>query len=100
MSIATGIWRSGRIDLLSPPPSEWSDGDELSVLHSGHRLGIDIRDDSPEAVAAWVAWYDALDASIGKTSFPEELERLLSEEKAAELAAWEVNGHRIETVFP
>lgn len=100
MSMATGIWREGRIELRTPPPADWSEGVEVSIVRSKAPIEIDIRDEGPDALAAWIAWYDELDRTIGPSTFPDELERHLQREKTEELAAWDESCRRIEAVMP
>ena len=99
MTIITGIFRNGRVELDGPVP-DWAEGSTVNVTKPETAADtIDITGDSPEAIAAWIAWYDKLHASIGDSTFPEELDRALAEAKAEELANWESN-NQDGAIFP
>ena len=100
MSIATGIWRAGRIELQTPPPSDWSDGDEVTIVHSDNPAAADILGEGPEAAAAWLAYLEELDKSTCNSTFPDEFEQFLKQNKTEELAAWDEMWRRIDSVIP
>ena len=100
MSIATGIWRAGRIELQTPPPSDWNDGDEVSVVRTTRQADIDITGDSAEAIAAWKSWYQELHCGIGDSTFPEEMEQFLKQDKAEELAKWDQYCRKLDEMCP
>lgn len=100
MTTITGIFRNGRIELDGPPP-DWADGSAVTVAKPD-RIDeqIDITGDSPEAIAAWIAHFDELHSSVADSTFPEELERILAEDKVEELARWEEEHRRQQDIFP
>ncbi len=60
MTTITGIYRNGRVEFADPVPT-WADGSPVAVSEPETApSGIDITCDSPEAIAAWIAWYDEL----------------------------------------
>ncbi len=99
MTAIAGIFRNGRVELVGPIP-DWADGTAVTVMHPEPTDEIDITGDSPEAIAAWIAWYDRLHKSNEDSTFPEELERNLAESKVEQLKSWEEHGKRIEGLFP
>ena len=99
MNTIAGIFRNGRVELVGPIP-DWADGTAVTVTQPEPTDEIDITGDSPEAIAAWVAWYDELHKSNKDSTFPEELERILAESKVEQLKSWEAHGKRIEGLFP
>jgi hypothetical protein len=73
--------KAGRLELDAPP--DWPDGTEVIVqpVQRADTFGIREDDwpDTPEAVAAWLKWYDSL----------EPLEFTDQEQAAHEAARWE-----------
>lgn len=100
MTTITGIFRGGRVELDGPPP-DWEDGSRVTVAKPQAAVeAIDITGDSPEAIAAWIVHFDELHASVEGSAFPDELERILAESKAQELARWDEHGRRSEGLCP
>lgn len=99
MSAVTGTFRDGKIELHGPPPADWVEGTEVSVSPRETAGEIDLTGDSPEAIAAWIKWYDDLHASGIGSSFAEELEAILAEDKKEELARWDEDSKRIDGIF-
>jgi TusA-related sulfurtransferase len=100
MTSATGHFRNGVIELDGPPPEEWVDGAEVSVSMDVPTNGeIDITGDCPEAITAWLKWYDQLHIETKDSSFHEELEHILKENKEQELVRWEEYTSKIERMF-
>jgi hypothetical protein len=85
MSAVTGTFRGGKIELHGPPPADWVDGTQVSVEPTPTTGEIDLTGDSPEAIAAWIKWYDDLHKSGIGAAFAEELETILAEDKRQEL---------------
>ena len=99
MTTITGIFRNGRVELDGPVP-DWAEGSTVTVTKPETAADdIDITGDSPEAIAAWIAWFDKLHASLGESTFPEELDRILADAKAEELADWDSSNQR-GAIFP
>ena len=83
MSTITGIFRSGRVELDGPPP-DWAEGSPVTVAKPDQAEGeIDITGDSPEAIAAWMAWYDEFLELPRSEAAADELELILGQRKAA-----------------
>lgn len=99
MSAITGTYRDGKIELHGPPPPDWVEGGEVSVEMKPPAGEIDITGDSPEAIAAWLKWYDEFTATTSDSTFPEELEAFLAERKKEELAKWDAWCKRIDGLF-
>jgi hypothetical protein len=99
MSAVTGTFRNGRIELHGPPPADWVDGTEVSVDVTSPAGEIDLTGDSPEAIAAWVEAMAEVHKLTAGSTFPEELEAILAEDKRQELARWEEESKRAEGVF-
>ncbi len=98
MSVISGTFRGGKIELHGPPPPDWVDGGEVSVEMTPADE-IDLTGDSPEAIAAWIKWYDEFTATTQDSTFPEELEVFLAERKKEELAKWGAWCKRIDGLF-
>jgi len=99
MSAITGTFRNGKIELHGPPPTDWVDGTEVSVSPREPAGEIDITGDSPEAIAAWIKAMEELHKLTAESTFAEELEAVLAEDKRQELARWEEESKRAEGVF-
>jgi len=75
MTTVNGIYRNCRVE-FDDPILAWADGSAAAVTKPETALsGIDITGDSPEAVAARIAWYDDLHKAAAGSTFPDELER-------------------------
>ncbi|HEV3143247.1 MAG TPA: hypothetical protein VGZ47_05110 [Gemmataceae bacterium] len=63
MSTVRGIYRNGKIEIITPV--DWPDGCEVLAEPASPEdsLGIGEEDwsDSPEAIEAWLKWYDSLE---------------------------------------
>ena len=99
MSAITGTFRNGKIELHGPPPADWVDGTEVSVEMTPSTGEIDLTGDSPEAIAAWIKWMEDLHTMTAGSTFPEELEAFLAEQKKEELAQWDKMCKRIDGLF-
>jgi hypothetical protein len=99
MSAITGTFRNGKIELHGPPPPDWVEGTEVSGELTPTTGEIDLTGDSPEAIAAWIKWYDDLHKSGIGSSFAEEVGAVLAEQKEEELAGWDEYCKRIDGIF-
>ena len=81
MSAGTGTFRGGKIELHGPPPADWVDGTEVTGELTPATEEVDITGDSPEAIAAWIKWYDDLHQSAVGSKFAEEVEAFVLEAK-------------------
>lgn len=99
MSAIDGTFRNGKIELHGPPPADWVDGAEVSVSPVATPGEIDITGDSPEAIAAWLKWYDEFLRLPRSAEAGDELQRILDERKAENKAMWEQHVKRAEGLF-
>ncbi len=145
MSIVSGTFRGGKIELHGPPPDDWVEGTEVSVsavptpgeidfslpvppdnqprethlgsddvsyclppdsqlwsklaAHERPAGEIDLTGDSPEAIAAWIKWYDDLHKSGIGSPFAEELAAVLAVDKKEELAMWDEHNKKLDGLF-
>ena len=97
MSTIAGIFRNGRVELVGPIP-DWADGTAVTVTQP--EPTDEITGDSPEAITAWIAWYDRLLAMPKSQAAGEEMQQILDTRKAEQKAMWDVHGKRIEGLFP
>ncbi len=70
MSTIAGIFRNGRVELVGPIP-DWS---AVTVTQ-------------PEAIAAWIGWYDRLLAMPKSQAAGEEMQQILDTRKAEQKAS-------------
>ena len=102
MTTIKAIIRNGQIQV--DEPIDLPDGTELTIPIPELDSTLGIREekcsDTPEAIEAWIRWYDTLEP----LSFtPEERaarESARREEKRHELAQWEKRSRLIEEHFP
>ena len=100
MSTITGKFRNGGIVLDGPMP-DWVEESEVIVQKpDSANDAIDINGDSPEAIAAWIAWYDDLLALPKYEEAAEELDRILAARKVEQKELWNEQNRRIEGLFP
>jgi hypothetical protein len=100
MHTTTGRVHNGHIELDAPLPGRWPEGSRVSLtIADTPEEVLDITGDSPEAIAAWIAYYDTLHAQLAGSTFPEQLERILADAKAEELATREAYDRKIEGLF-
>ena len=101
MTTIKAIIRNGRIEVDSP--IDLPDGTELTipipVLPPAPGSGAEDGSDTPEAIEAWIRWYDSLEP----LSFtPEERaawDAARLEQKQYELAQWEKRSQSLEGHF-
>jgi hypothetical protein len=102
MATIKAIIRNGRIEVAEP--IDLPDGTELTIPLPGRAEILGIREedgsDNPEAIAAWLAWYDALEPLDFSSEERVAREAARREEKQVELAQWEKRSQLIEKHFP
>ncbi len=95
------IIRNGRIELDAP--IDLPDGTELTISLPTLPLPPGIRDeddsDTPEAIEAWIRWYDALEPLDFSPAERSAWEAARREQKQYELAEWEKRSQSIEDHF-
>jgi hypothetical protein len=99
MSTLRGKVIGGKIEL--PAPADWPEGMEVEVRPIGEQIGLGEEDwpETPEEIAAWLAWYDSLEPLI---LTPEDLAAWEAARKAQrdyELATWEERSRKLEKLF-
>jgi hypothetical protein len=66
MSAIKGIYKDGRVVLETP--ADWPEGTEVMVHPVGSEDLLGVREEdwpeTPEAIAAWLKWYDSLEPLI------------------------------------
>ena len=62
-------------------------------------LSDDGWDDSPEGIAAWVAWADALEPLGLSPEQEEQIRQARADQRAFELATWDARATKIEKLF-
>jgi hypothetical protein len=95
------IVRNGRIEV--DEPIDLPDGTQLTIpIPESPGLGVSDKDwsDSPEAIEAWIRWYDALEPVEFTPSERAARETARREQKEFELAQWERRSKQIEERFP
>jgi hypothetical protein len=102
MKAMTATWTNGRI--LPDAPADWPEGCRLLVepLQQGQLLGVpdDESADTPEAIEAWLRWYDALEPLEFAPDERAAWEKAREEDKRLELQQWEQSSKRVEGIFP
>ena len=102
MNTIKAIVRKGRLEV--DEPIDLPDGTELTIPipFQPETLGTREEDwsDSPEAVDAWLRWYDTLEPLEFTPEERAAWEAARKEEKELELAGWEKRSRRIEGLFP
>jgi len=87
--------RNGRIELDEPLPADWPDGTSITVGKAdADDDDLDITGDSPEAIAAWLAWHTEFQALPRNEDLGLEMEQILNERrkegKAQVAARWKL----------
>ena|SRR5437870_2832653 len=102
MTTIKAIVRNGRIEvdnLIDLP-----DGTELTIPipDSAGTSGLadEDRSESPEAIAEWMRWYDALEPLVFTAEERAAWQAARKEQKEFELAQWQKRSQRIEDRFP
>ena len=100
ITTVTGKYRNGGIVLDGPTP-DWDEDCEVIVQNPNVANGeIDITGESPDAIAAWLAWYEELRAEPKSEEAIVELEQILSARKVELQELWKEQGRRVEGFFP
>jgi hypothetical protein len=101
MTTIKAIVRNGRIEV--DEPINLPDGTELTIPipDLASNLGSeDIEEsDTPEAIEAWIRWYDSLEPLEISTAEGAAWEVTRQEDKQSELAHWEMRSKQIEGHF-
>ena len=92
MSTITGKLRNGGIVLDGPLPDWVEESDVIVQKPDTATDAIDINGDSPEAIAAWIAWYDDFLALPKSEGAADELEMILDTRKAEQKELWKGQG--------
>jgi hypothetical protein len=102
MTTIKAIIRSGRIEV--DQPINLPDGTELTIALPDAPATVDLRAeegaDAPEAIAAWLRWYDALEPLEFTSAERAAWEAARQEQKDFELTQWEKRSQQIEGLFP
>lgn len=102
MTPIKGIIQHGQVVL--PRPAELADGTEVNVVpipNPSEKLGIGEEEwsDTPEAIEAWIRWYDSLEPLEFTPEERADWDAARREQKQFELAQWEQRSKRIEGLF-
>jgi hypothetical protein len=89
MHVLSAHIRNGRIELDGPLPPNWSEGQRVSLTITEPTEPLDITGDSPEAIAAWLKWYEEFRALPRDEAAAEEMDKILISRKAELKAQWE-----------
>jgi len=102
MTTIKAIVRNGRIEV--DKPIDLPDGTELTIPIPDPLECPGIRDedwsDTPEAIEAWIRWYDSLEPVEFTPAERSAWEAARREQKELELAQWDKRSKLIEDLFP
>jgi hypothetical protein len=102
MTTIKAIVRSGRLEV--DEPINLPDGTELTIALPDPpkmiELGAEEGSDTPEAIEAWLRWYDALEPLEFTPAERAACEAARQEQKDFELAQWDKRSQQIEGQFP
>ena len=90
----TGVYKNGFIQLLSPVPADWLDGQQVLIPSEQ----IDITGDSPEAVVAWEEEFRQIHSMIVDDGFYEELQDILAQNKAEDISQWDKSNEKLKRI--
>ena len=102
MTTIKAIIRNGRIEV--DEPIDLPDGTELTIplpdpsAESGRRAAD--WDETPEAIDAWIRWYDALEPLEFTPAERAAWAAARQEQKEFELGQWESRSQDLEVRFP
>jgi hypothetical protein len=102
MTTIKAIIRNGRIEV--DEPIDLPDGTELTIPLPSLPATLGIRAEeeaeTPEAIEAWIRWYDALEPLEFTPAERAAWEAARQEQKDFELAQWEKRSKRLEARIP
>lgn len=101
MSTIRATVRNGRIEVDGP--IDLPDGTELTIpIPDSPRLGLQDEkwSDSPEAIEAWIRWYDSLEPLEFTPQERTAWDAARRDQKNIEMADWERRSKHIEEHFP
>jgi hypothetical protein len=101
MTVIKAIVRNGRIEV--DDPINLPDGTELAIPIPDHAPTIGIREedwsDSPEAIEAWIRWFDALEPLEWTNEERAAWQSARQEQRDYELAEWDKRSGHMEGHF-
>src|SRR5262245_23155339 len=102
MTIIKAIVHNGQIEVEDR--IDLPDGTELLIPIPDRTTALGMREEdwsnSPEAIEAWLRWYDSLEPLDFTPQERAAWEAARRDQKAYELAQWENHSRRIEERFP
>ena len=102
VTTVTGTWKNGRIILDSP--TDWPDGCRVIIepVSDVDALGIPEEDwaETPEAIAAWLRWYDSLEPLLMTPEEETKWQDALNAQKQHDVATSDERSQRVERLFP
>jgi hypothetical protein len=102
MTTIKAIIRNGRIEVEKP--IDLPDGTELNIAIPDAPKAPGMREedwsDTPEAIAAWIRWYDSLEPLELTPEERAAWQAARQQQKEFELAQWEKRSQSIEGQFP
>jgi hypothetical protein len=102
MTSIKAVVRDGRIETREP--IDLPDGTELTIPLPDCGMPLGLRDDewpnTPEAIEAWIRWYDSLEPLEFAPSERAAWEAARQEDRQFELAQWENRSRSLEAHFP
>jgi hypothetical protein len=102
MTTIKAIVRGGRLETTEP--INLPDGTELTIPIPSQPATLGMRDedlsDSPEAIEAWIRWYDSLEPLDFTPQERAAWAAARQQDKELELAQWNEQSKRIEELFP
>jgi hypothetical protein len=101
MPTITGHIQNGTIVLDTPLPPDWPEGTQVTLAkREVEDAEIDITGDSPEAIAAWIAWYEKIHERHQDDKSGQEMEAILNARRAELKAQTAASWARNERMFP
>ena len=101
MTTINAIVRNGQIEV--DEPIDLPDGTELTIPIPDADATLGIRDDewsdTPEAIEAWIRWYDSLEPLDFAPGERAAWVAARQEQKQVELAEWDKGSQRLEEHF-
>jgi hypothetical protein len=100
MNAVIGRFIGGKIELVTPAPADWREGQSVIVEPNNENDDVMLEQgDDPESIERWIQALDNLPPSAWTDADEERWQKARAEQKAFEFSKWEENAAKLKAMF-